>query len=113
MGRPVKIHKKKSFMFTSKHHSFAGCMGAVIGIFTIGVTIAMTFASYSVAGNVDINLGGVGLFSLILNVIGAISGYLGVNERDVFKTLPVFGVVSNLLMIIMWTGLIVISQFKG
>ena len=113
MGRPAKIHKKKSFMFTTRHHTFTGIMSATIGIATVAIVIAMIVDSYSQAGDVPINLGGVGLCSSLLNIIGVIYGYLGLNERDAHRTPPIIGIVINVIMLIVWIGMIIVSYFKG
>lgn len=113
MGRPAKIHKKKSFMFTTKHHTFTGIMSALLGVITAFLVVAMIMNSYSQGGDIPINLGGVGLFSVILNIIGVIYGRLGLNERDAHRTPPIFGIILNLAIIVMWVGIIVVSYFKG
>ena len=109
MARSVKIHKKKSFMFTTKHHSFLGWMGMIIAVCTIGIVSTMIVFSYHNAGEVDINFGGVGLFATLLNLIGIISGILGVRERDAYITVPIISIVVNSIIVLAWIVTILIS----
>ena len=41
MGRPAKIRKKKSFMFTTKHYSFMSILGTAIGVLCLVVAVMM------------------------------------------------------------------------
>lgn len=95
MARSVKIHKKKSFMFTTKHHSFAGWMSLTLGIFTMGVIITSVIYSYHEAGTLERRFGMIGLCSLLLSVFGIISGSIGVKERDAYNTVPIIGICIN------------------
>lgn len=109
MGRPVKIHKKKSFMFTTKHNSFQAVLGIVIAVMTIAIMITMVIYSFEVAGNVDVKFGGIGFFIALLNVVGLVSGIVGLNERDAFITPAIISIVGNGLMVLFWAFLVFIS----
>lgn len=102
MPKPVKIKKKKSFMFTTKHHSFLGILGAVVAIITICALFFVTYQSFFYRGKVSLNLGGVGLFAALSNIIGIISGLLALNERDIHIWLPISDITVNILMLLIW-----------
>lgn len=109
MGKPVRIHKKKSFMFTTKHHTFLGWLSVAIGIFCWAVGITLVVGAFHKGGSVPVENGAVGLFSVILNVIGIISGVVSINERDAFLAPPIAGMVLNGAMLLAWIVLIFIS----
>lgn len=102
MPKPAKIKKKKSFMFTTKHHSFQGVLGAIIAILTIIALIFVTYESFINRGKTSEKLGAIGLFSCILNVIGIICGLTAINERDVYRWLPIADMIVNVAVLIVW-----------
>lgn len=109
MGRPAKIHKKKSFMFTTKHTSFLGVLGIAIAVSTIAMTITLVLFSYHQAGNVDIKQGSIGFFAMLLNVIGIMSGAFSLNERDVYLTPGIIAIVANGIMLALWVLMLFIA----
>lgn len=113
MSRSPRIRKKKSFMFTTKHHTFEGWIGLIIAIITVSVWIACAISSYDVQGNVSLKYGGVGLFSLLLSVFGVLFGIMGLKERDAYKSIPVLVVVINSIVILMWILVIVMSAIAN
>ncbi len=113
MGRPVRIRKKKSFMFTTRHYSFMSIMGIVIAIFCLGVIITSVFHSYNSAGEVGAGFGLIGLLTLILNAIGIISGVTSLKERDIYITPSIIAIVLNSLMVLAWIIMIIISAIAG
>lgn len=109
MGKPTKIRKRKSFMFTTKHTSFLGVLGIVIFVFTLGVGITSTLYSFQMAGNIDISFGIIGLFGLIMNIIGVISGFISIREKDVYITPGIVAMSGNGLLIATWIVLLVLA----
>ena len=106
MSRPAKIKKPKSFMFTTKHHSFSGIMGcilAAISLITIMGSIYMAFVS---SGKSSVLMGSEAMFALILDFIGIISGVTGLMERDIHKWEPIAAIIVNGLMLIIWILLV-------
>lgn len=112
MPRPKKIHKKKSFMFTTKHHSENGIISLVLGAVSLIVFIASVVMSFRNRGEVIPRLGGVGLFAMLGDIVGAVAGTIGLGERDIFKWGPWAGIISNAVMFIVW-ALILISGVRG
>ena len=110
MGKPVKIHKKKSFMFTTKHQSFPGWLGTAVGVFCWMVGITLVIGAFHRGGKVGVNLGAIGLFTVILNVLGLVSGIIGLRERDIKIVPPIVAIVLNGLMLLSWLVLIVLAQ---
>lgn len=112
MGKPVKIRKRNSFMFTTKHHSGYGIMGLVIFLLGAAAFTLCVITSYQSRGSVEINLGGVGFFGTALNIVGVICSAFALKERDVFLTEPIIALSGNGIVIIMW-GLSVFMALKG
>jgi len=109
MARSPKIRKKKSFMFTTKHHSFTGILGVVLFALCASVQITSIMYAFSNRGKVDLSFGYYGFFTALLNVIGLISGIVGLRERDAFKPAPWIAIAGNSLMLIFWLVLLILS----
>lgn len=110
MSKRVKIHKKKSFMFTTKHHSFLGWLGGIIGITSVIIIGFLVYKTFGTAGKAPVKYGGVGIGVILLNIIGVISGLLGTKERDAYKFMSIFGVIINTILIVFWILLLVVSH---
>lgn len=110
MGKPVRIRKKKSFMFTTRHYSFMSIMGIMLAVICAVCVSAMIFISFQNAGKVDIGFGGVGLFSVFLNVIGIVCAIISLGERDVYITPGIVAIVLNGAMILGWIAVIIMSM---
>ena len=54
MGKPAKIRKKKSFMFTTRHYSLMSIIGIMLAVFCACVVTTMIVYSYNTAGSVEI-----------------------------------------------------------
>lgn len=109
MGKPAKIRKKKSFMFTTRHYSFMSIMGILLGVLCISVIATSVVHSYRNAGNVDARFGGIGLFTALLNAIGLACGIISLKERDIYVSAAVAAIVINAATLLCWFVMIVIS----
>ena len=111
MGKPVKIRKKKSFMFTTRHYSFMSITGILIGVFCATAISTAIVQSYYKAGNIDVGFGGIGLFSTLLNVIGIFCGIVSLRERDIYITPAIVAIALNGIMVLFWIIMIILSLF--
>ena len=109
MGKPVKIRKKKSFMFTTRHYSFMSIIGILLGVICAFAVTTVVFVSYKQAGKVDRGFGGVGLFSVFLNVIGIVCGLISIRERDVYISPGIVAIALNGAMILGWIAILIIA----
>ncbi len=109
MGKPAKIRKKKSFMFTTRHYSFMSIIGILIGLFCALVITMMVVFSYRNAGDIGRSFGGIGLFSACLNIIAIICGAISIGERDVYITPGIVAIVINGLTLFGWLVMIIIA----
>lgn len=113
MARSPKIRKKKSFMFTTKHHSFSGILGVVLFVLGIGVLVTSVLGSFSRHGQTDLSFGYYGFFAALLNLIGLFSGIVGLRERDAFPIAPWISIVGNACALALWVFLIVMGMFSN
>ena len=109
MGKPVKIHKKKSFMFTTRHYSFLSIFGILLGVFCVCVDTTLVIYSYNNAGSVAVSFGSTGMFAMILNIIGCICGVISLQERDIYISPAIAAIVINGICILSWLILIILS----
>lgn len=109
MARSPKIRKKKSFMFTTKHHSFTGIMGVVLFVLCLGIFVTSVMHAFNNRGDVDISFGYYGFFAALLSVIGIFSGLAGLRERDTFRVAPWIAIGGNAFDLLCWAFLLVIS----
>lgn len=110
MGRPKKIRKKKSFMFTTRHYSFMSIMGILIGVLCICVIATSVVHSYNNAGSIDVSFGGIGLFTALLAVIGVLCGLTSLNERDIYISAAIAAITVNGVILFGWLVMIIISM---
>ncbi|MBR6160109.1 MAG: hypothetical protein IKQ40_07375 [Lachnospiraceae bacterium] len=109
MGKPVRIHKKKSFMFTTRHYSFMSIIGILIGVVCAAVGTALVIYSYNNAGSVAVSYGSIGMFSVILSITGLICGTVSLGERDIYRSAAIAAIALNGFLILSWLVLIVLS----
>ena len=110
MPKPAKIKKAKSFMFTTKHHSFSGVMGCVLAVISIAVLTGMIYLAFENAGKSTVMMGSQGLFALILDFIGVIAGITSINERDIHKWVPIVSIAVNAIMMSIWILLVITAR---
>ena len=109
MPKPAKIKKAKSFMFTTKHHSFLGVIGCIACVISASVMIYGIYYAYLDAGRSSVSIGGMALFALVLDFIGIISGITGISERDIHKWVPIVSVVVNSIILALWILLVLLG----
>lgn len=110
MGRPRRIKKKNSILFTTKHHSFNGIIGTVLLVMCLLVMgTSISYAFHDISG-IDESFGYYGFLTALLNVLGLIAGIMGYKERDSYKGAPITAIVGNSAMLIIWILLIVLSK---
>lgn len=107
MPKPVKIKKAKSFMFTTKHHSFSGVLGCVVCVVSIFVLVSSIYLAFRSAGKSTVAIGGTAFFSLILDFLGVICGLTALSERDIHKWVPIVAIVANGIVMFLWIAVVI------
>lgn len=100
--RRHNIKKKKSFMFTTKHHSFPGIVGCIVGAISVFVFGFSIYVAFKNRGSVPSNISGMAVFALLADFIGLLCGTTALSERDIHKWVPIASIVSNSVMIVAW-----------
>ena len=113
MPKPKKIRKKKSFMFTTKHQSENGILSASIAILSTGVLIGSIVFAFLHRGNVPKEMGAVGMFAALADIIGIIAAALSFKERDIFIWVPRIALIVNAVLLILWVLLVMAGMFFG
>ena len=96
-------------MFTTRHYSFMSIIGILIGVFCAASISTAIVHSYYKAGNVDAGFGGIGMFSMLLNVIGIFCGIVSLHERDIYITPAIVAIALNGVMVLFWIVMIILS----
>ncbi len=96
-------------MFTTRHYSFMSIIGILIGLFCALVIATMVLFSYRNEGNIQASFGGVGLFSACLNIIAIICSSISINERDVYITPGIVGIVLNGVTLLAWIVMMILA----
>ncbi|MCR5107467.1 MAG: DUF6142 family protein [Lachnospiraceae bacterium] len=107
MPKPKKIKKKKSFMFTTRHHSFTGILSISLAALSLLGLIGAVIMAYSAGGDIGTHIGGVGFFAILLNIISVIAAFININERDVYLWVPYLSIGLNIFDFILWILLII------
>ncbi len=106
MAKPRKIHKRKSFMFTSRHYSMLSIIAFVMGLCSIAGLIGSILVAFAERGNPPVHIGGVGLFGMIGNIVGLIAAMNSLNERDIFRWVSYGAMGLNIAGAALWLFLV-------
>ena len=102
MSRPKKIRKKKSFMFTSRHYSMFSIVSASVGLCSLAGFVGAILMSFHEKGRPPVHLGGVGLFGMLGNIVGAAAAINSFNERDIYRWVAYAGMGINITGMLLW-----------
>lgn len=100
-SKKVKEPKKKSnYKFSDKQHSKMGIVSAIIGAVNLLIMIVATYISSQSHGKGELDLGLYGMIAFILSVTGLYYAIKSVDEKEIFYTFPIIGIVLNGLLLI-------------
>ncbi|HKM21121.1 MAG TPA: DUF6142 family protein [Lachnospiraceae bacterium] len=102
---------KKSFMFTTRHHSRNGIISVILGVLSLAGLIAAIILSFANRGATPLRLGGAGLVGMISAVLGFCVGMYSTRERDVYLVFPRAGVILNVIAAVAWSYIIVVGIY--
>lgn len=92
--------RRPNYMFTNKKHSEHGLMATVLGVIALVGIILSVVLSYQDKGAMNARYGLATLLSFLIAIGGFVQGVKAKLEKDVFQVLPIFGLVSNTLVIL-------------
>ncbi len=102
---------KKSFMFTTRHHSRNGIISVILGAVSLVGLIAAIILSFANRGVTPARLGGAGLVGMISAVLGFCVGMYATRERDAYMVFPRTGVILNAVAAVAWSYIIVVGIY--
>lgn len=95
------MRRKSGYMFTNKKHSQRGMLSSVLGAISLVSIVLAIVLSYKAKGAMNARYGLATLFAFCIAIGGLVQGVRAKMEKDVFLLFPVFGIVSNTLVILM------------
>ena len=109
MPKPKKIRKRKSFMFTTRHYSLMATVAFIMGVCSIVGMIMSIMVAFTERGKPPVHLGGVGFFGAIGDIVGLISAFFSLSERDIFRWVSYGAIIINGLALLLWVALIILG----
>ena len=82
-------------------------VAAAMGLFSIAGLVLSVLVSFGEKGNPPVHIGGVGLFGMIGNVVGAFAAMNSLNERDIYRWVSYAALAINITGMLLWTMMIV------
>ncbi len=82
-------------------------VAAAMGLFSIAGLVLSVLVSFGEKGNPPVHIGGVGLFGMIGNVVGAFAAMNSLNERDIYRWVSYAALAINIAGMLLWTMMIV------
>lgn len=92
--------RKRGYMFTNKKHSERGIMSSVLGVIALVSMVLAVVLSYREKGAANARYGVAVMFAFLISIGGFVQGVRSRMEKDVFPLFPVFGLISNVLVIV-------------
>ncbi len=71
-------------------------MSTVLGVISNASLGIVLYLSYLSGGNVPLSYGLTGLLAALFSLVGLVMGLFMVRERDMFKLVPILGILLNL-----------------
>ncbi|MDE6208680.1 MAG: hypothetical protein K2M73_03280 [Lachnospiraceae bacterium] len=94
------IFFRRKYKFTDKKHSKGGLTASGLFLFSLAIMIAGIYISFMKHGNAGMLVGGLGLGSFILALIGFIVGLRSFKEENVFLLFPWIGTAGCAVMLL-------------
>lgn len=102
----MKQRKKKSSLhFSGKRMSGLGNGALVIGIAAWLIFLALSVCSATTNGEAGWSVGVIGILDAVFSVIGTVSAYRALQERDISYVVPVIALVLNAMLFILYLSL--------
>lgn len=88
-------HKRDVFKFSGKKHSVLGIGSLIVGSISVIAFLVLTFISSLSAGHGGLLLGVIGMVLFGITIAGFIMGIKCYQEKDIYYTAPIIGLVLN------------------
>ena len=94
------MRHRKGYMFTNKKQSQRGIISSILGTIALASIIIAVVLSYKSGGEKSARLGLSVIFSCIFAIVGLIQGTCSKMEKDVFLFFPIYGIATNVIVIL-------------
>lgn len=81
------------YKFSDKSPTVGGVLASLMGLASLGLLIYGVHRSFISGGHAGMTVGGIGLLSLLMAVLGTVFGFMSFKEEDKFYTLSVIGTI--------------------
>ena len=85
----MKLFNK--YKFSDKSQTLGGIISLLMGLSSAGIFIYGIYISFKAHGNAGLEVGSIGLLSLMFAIMGTFIGLISFKERDKFYTLSKIG----------------------
>lgn len=94
------MRHRKGYMFTNKKQSHRGIISSILGTIALASIVIAVVLSYKAGGKESARLGLAVIFSLVFAIVGLIQGARSKMEKDVFLFFPIYGIATNVMVIL-------------
>lgn len=101
--------KRKNFIFTDKSHAIKGVMSSVFALLSAGLLVLAVYLSYEKQGQAGITIGSIGLWSMIIAMIGVYLGVISFWEKEKYYFFSKTGTLLNVILFIIWCAIFFIG----
>lgn len=95
--------------FQGRNHSKRGLISMLVGLLVVISFLTIAFISGVNQGKGELILGGVGMVSFFLAILGFLLGIKSFREKDIFFVAPILGVGSNGIMMVLLFSLYIVG----
>ena len=104
----MKLFNK--YKFSDKSQTLGGIISLLMGLSSAGIFIYGIYISFKAHGNAGLEVGSIGLLSLMFAIMGTFIGLISFKERDKFYTLSkigsmLCGIIAVFMMAVFVMGL--------
>lgn len=98
----VRFGKRKRIRFSDRTHPVAGIVSTIIGVVSLSVLVVLCVVSEKARGNAGIEVGAVGILSLIASTVGFVIATRCYRKEDIYMTMPTIGSILNGVLVIVY-----------
>lgn len=103
----VRFGNRKRIRFSDKSHPKRGIVSVILGVLAIVILLALCIVSGTKKGNAGIEIGVMGLATMILSVIGFVLAIRSSKEEDIYHVTPAVGSILNGILILLFMVLFI------
>nr|MBP3597928.1 hypothetical protein [Eubacterium sp.] len=98
----IRIGKRRRIQFTDKKHPFWGIVSALISLGALVMMVVIFLCAGNAKGQGGIAYGYLGIFNLVLSIVGFVMALRCYKQDDIYVTTPTIGSIVNGMIIIIY-----------